>query len=305
MKKKLLWILGICLLLAATVIPAKPTYAEDEKTYISGGGVNRAIFGDGSITDAQSGEETDSLFIGAAPEQRVDGYLTYSEAVSYMRSQMVSRRTGFLLKVAMAADLKQDGVYEAFLKDVCAETDSPVEGDYLLMHFRNYGYSGTRENKTVSGMYLYTLNITFKYLSTAMEERMLNLEIDNILKQLNLEQDNEYQKVQKIYDYIASNITYDNEAFEMLKKWKHWRITRRAMTIPIIIRILIRIRIGGPGLRMVLSSRKHVYVRDMQTCFTGLRERQDLAFAPYAVPHLEEVMPGILSVSANIITMLM
>lgn len=218
MKKKLLWILGICLLLAATVIPAKPTYAEDEKTYISGGGVNRAIFGDGSITDAQSGEETDSLFIGAAPEQRVDGYLTYSEAVSYMRSQMVSRRTGFLLKVAMAADLKQDGVYEAFLKDVCAETDSPVEGDYLLMHFRNYGYSGTRENKTVSGMYLYTLNITFKYLSTAMEERMLNLEIDNILKQLNLEQDNEYQKVQKIYDYIASNITYDNEAFEMLKK---------------------------------------------------------------------------------------
>lgn len=215
MKRKWIWLLSFSIVLMTIIHKPLTAYAEDEE-YISGEGVNKALFDVGTSTDAECDEELETLFIDAAPETRVDGYLTYSEAVAYTRSQMVARKSGFQLKFTSTMDFERDGAYEAFLKDVCAETDSPVEGDYLLMHYRNYGYTGSRATK--SGLYAYNLTISFKYLSTAAEERALNDEVERILKTLNLSQDNEYQKIKKIYDYITTNVSYDYSAANMLSQ---------------------------------------------------------------------------------------
>lgn len=214
MKKKWLWILSILLIFGSSMFKTTVAHAEDDEEYISGEGVNKAFFEIGTETDAD--EELETVDINSAPEVKVDGYLTYSQAVEYVRSQMVKRKSGFQVMFAWSEDLEIDGVYEMFLSDVCAETDSPVEGDYLLLHYRNYGYKGSRKRSSTYNTYLYTITITFKYLSTATEESILNDEVDRIIKKLNLASDNEYQKVKKIYDYMTSTIEYDYDAMEML-----------------------------------------------------------------------------------------
>lgn len=93
-------------------------------------------------------------------------------------------------------------------------TDDPLEGDYmyrmgdLLFEEEN---DGILEEKKLDGTYDVTVDFTVNYLDTKEQEEAFVRKADEILESLDLENDSDYDKVRKIYDYICSNVTYDDE----------------------------------------------------------------------------------------------
>ena len=92
------------------------------------------------------------------------------------------------------------------------ETDSPIEGDYILWNYAGYSasvsYSSGSANTTCNIKYA----ITFTYYTTPEQEAELADRVDDLLDSFEFsESSSDFTKIQTIYDYVCRHVTYDNE----------------------------------------------------------------------------------------------
>lgn len=218
--KRHLIILCMSILFFASKVGTITVLAQEDECY-TGEHYNSDLFGygnDNESTPTDASEDLDISFINSAPEQKINGYYTYSEAVSYVRKQMVARNESIKFNFSWSGNLKQTGKLDFFFDEVFSETDSPVEGDYLKQHYFRADYNWQQKYYAAYGLYLYSIEINVKYLSTAAQENALTQKVNQVIASLDLKNDNEYQKVKKIYDYITSNVSYDNSAMSALNE---------------------------------------------------------------------------------------
>ena len=101
---------------------------------------------------------------------------------------------------------------EALAGDIFAaavkHTGESTEGDYLLWQWGGCKASAAY-TPTDGG---YNLNITFNatYYTTAAEEQAVDHAVEQLLKDLNVDQKSDYEKIKAVYDYICENVTYDH-----------------------------------------------------------------------------------------------
>lgn len=96
--------------------------------------------------------------------------------------------------------------YESCVDDMLEISDNSL----LLTHLNNFvhPYNGfTNLNTTISSSGEITLSITYLYSEEEIEK--INTEVDKIIASLELENDEDYDKLKKIHDYIINNTKYD------------------------------------------------------------------------------------------------
>ena len=138
-------------------------------------------------------------------------FKTLSDALSYVRGQMIAREESVVISVPGSVfeqlDLKR-------YSDILAHTGDPCGGDYLLSAITSYGarysasYSGT-------GEYEYRIGYYFDFKTNADEEEEADAEVSRLISSLGLKDGSksDYDKVRAIHDYIVGNVEYDYDSF--------------------------------------------------------------------------------------------
>ncbi len=175
---------------------------------LSAGQVNplyEGILDEDDITIPTAGDS-----VGKGSSARSISYRTTINAVAAnLRDQMEARKGTITLYYKTGSyDGTNQVLYDIF-DAATAHTGTSTEGDYLQWHWQNWGASITGEKS--SGVFYLTLTYKVKYYTTAAQEAAVNTRVKEILAYLDLNSGkSEYVKVRAIYDYICSNVSYDN-----------------------------------------------------------------------------------------------
>lgn len=145
--------------------------------------------------DSSNGEQ---LFAASTGQYFSD----YDSAVSYLRKQMVSRKTEITLNFpASWFDSHKDELYWDLLYDAmkCDESSTGQDGDALI-----YGFAGCRLSYSNAGYIQYTMS----YHSDAEQEAKLTAAVAEAMTTLQLNGLSEAKKIIKIHDYICNHVDY-------------------------------------------------------------------------------------------------
>lgn len=96
----------------------------------------------------------------------------------------------------------------SILIEACRNNGNPKEGDHLAANLMVTEEKWTQIEQR-DGTDNLNITLTVDYITTKEQENELKDKADSILAGLKLENDSEYEKVRKIYNYICSNVTYD------------------------------------------------------------------------------------------------
>ena len=94
-----------------------------------------------------------------------------------------------------------------------AETGNANEGDYLRYNYGGTGYKASIGADSDGNYRYYAIDFTPTYFTTAEQEAAVTEKVNELLKTEFIFEDgaSAYEEIYKIYDYICSNVTYDNE----------------------------------------------------------------------------------------------
>ncbi|MCR5638194.1 MAG: Ig-like domain-containing protein [Lachnospiraceae bacterium] len=81
------------------------------------------------------------------------------------------------------------------------------EGQYIANTIESYGYYG----ENLSDINNCTLGFSFEYRITKQQEQEFTKEVKRVLKELSLDNLSDVEKIQKIYNYMTANISYDTK----------------------------------------------------------------------------------------------
>ena len=125
-------------------------------------------------------------------------------AMAYIREQMVLRNTEIVFKLGRSALSGGIDAEQLFLGAMeHTEGCSGQEGDALSFGWSSLGIS------TSSAPEYCQIRYQVSYLSDAAQEAALTEAVEQAMKSMNLEGLLEYEKVERIYDYICENVNYD------------------------------------------------------------------------------------------------
>lgn len=156
-----------------------------------------------------SGETSDPVTITEASESPVTlnapVYLTEAEAAVQLRENMKQRTEAFILSVT-SESYDYEAIANAMLEKALAHDGDPKGGDYLLMHLLGSGIQVAQDDTDKHVFHYY---FAFQYTTTAAQEAAVDNAVASLLKSLNVSGKSDYEKVKAVYDYIRTNVTYD------------------------------------------------------------------------------------------------
>lgn len=111
------------------------------------------------------------------------------------------------ITVQFWAPAYEEGMADALFDSAIAHTGDPKGGDYLLWHYKSW-YAPV-SYQSLGGKCRITVTYQMEYLTTAAQEKEMDIAVQALLDQLNVYNASPYDKVTAIYDYMCSNITYN------------------------------------------------------------------------------------------------
>ena len=102
-----------------------------------------------------------------------------------------------------------------------SHTGVPTQGDYLLWHYYEIGFSANRIATGTDDYYYLDITFAVTYYTTAEQEAELTAALEPVMASFGFTAEtDDYTKVKTIYDYICANVTYDytnleNEAYTL------------------------------------------------------------------------------------------
>lgn len=144
-------------------------------------------------------------------------YYDLNGAAAALRAGMKARQETVV--VGYKTSQTYDSTMHKQISDAAmAHTGVPDEGDYLAWHYGGYHVGISYYSQ--SGYTYITFTYTLTYYTTAAQETALSARLASVLASLNLTGKSNYEKVQAVYDYICSHVTYDytnlnNESYKL------------------------------------------------------------------------------------------
>ena len=146
---------------------------------------------------------------------------TDEEAALFLRSQIADFQDTATLCLCSDYELNTYSLSEKLSliwSLAIAHTGNPTEGDYLRYEYGGFKVTSFSYKGSENGLYYYQIPFSFFHYTNAQQEEELSPVVDSILASLDLEGKNDLQKVIAIYDYLCSNVTYDNDSSGNLKR---------------------------------------------------------------------------------------
>ena len=101
-----------------------------------------------------------------------------------------------------------DELVEELMQCALYASGDPTGGDYIRYQYGGYTY--TYDNRQTDGGYDYTISIVPQYYTDLEEEEEVDAKVKEILEETDFGfVSSDLQRVQKIYDYIYENVSYD------------------------------------------------------------------------------------------------
>ena len=95
-----------------------------------------------------------------------------------------------------------------WMEAAMAESESPVEGDYI--RYRLGGYKTETRSEMLRDEYIHKVKIIPKYYTYLVQEEEVSSKIKEIFEGFAFdERSSDYEKISAIYGYICSNVSYD------------------------------------------------------------------------------------------------
>lgn len=138
---------------------------------------------------------------------------SYSEAGRMLREGMKARQETITVRVR-TAETEPTAVARSVWAEATAHTGVPTEGDYLLKQLGGYdmriGWKELEEGRQ------YALTYTIDFYTTAAQEEELKGAVEELLYEtLEIRPEMEdYEKVKRVWDYMAAHISYDRDHLE-------------------------------------------------------------------------------------------
>lgn len=141
-----------------------------------------------------------------------------------IRDNMVNRTNQFTVYAKIILDKQiTNEIFNTYTGNLVTKaiseelSTSSSSGDYLKWSWNSYNVGAYYNLETVNDTYIYNLNITYNFLyyTTYDQESILNKDIKEYID-LNIDKqnDSDYQKICKVYDFICNRVTYDYDNLE-------------------------------------------------------------------------------------------
>ncbi len=134
----------------------------------------------------------------------------YGDVVNYLRKCMVNRQTDISFAYKNKYDDKSF-ILSAVQQAYTEYTGKPKESDYLLVNYKTSNWSWSRSVQ--NGLYVFTVNLTASYRTTSSQESQVDSAVKNLLNSLNVYNEDDYEKIWSVYEWVTSNITYDYTSY--------------------------------------------------------------------------------------------
>ncbi|MCI5649147.1 MAG: S-layer homology domain-containing protein [Fusicatenibacter sp.] len=156
----------------------------------------------------------DGLRVRAASAEELEYYTDTKEAGAVMRADMKQREETIEIGLqtdALDSDRAKELAHEVF-NHAIEHTGNPTEGDYLAWQYG--GWKASISYTTKDGIYYVKITYTFTYYTTIEQENEMDTAVAELLDQLDVYDDTDYEKVKAIYDYICEHTVYDYDHLE-------------------------------------------------------------------------------------------
>lgn len=147
------------------------------------------------------------------------------EAALFLRSQIGAFQDTVMLGICSDVKLTNSSGSQKIMNiwyTAIAHTGTPTEGDYLRYEYGGFNVDIKSMDDTYigneDGLYYYMIPFSLYHYTNADQEAELTPIVNSILASFDLEGKNDLQKVIAIYDYLCSNVTYDNVSSGNLKR---------------------------------------------------------------------------------------
>lgn len=165
-------------------------------TYAWADGQNEVVPGAGSVVSTSKHE-----------------FYAFEYAKDYLKQQLVRRENEITFTVRQ--DSRKD-IGKALLEAALEVTeDTPgTQGDYLDLHIEAYKISpyqitAVYNTKRKLQYYEHTITYSIRYYTTWDQEKAMNERVSQVLDDLDLDDLDTYEKIEKIYNYVCKRVSYD------------------------------------------------------------------------------------------------
>ncbi len=135
-----------------------------------------------------------------------------------MRANFVKRMTSFDITLDSKKKYLALELFNAIYNHARIHTGNPNEGDYLYHHIAKSGGLAKRkiEGEGDNAIYHYTVSFKMEYLTDAAQEDALAKALQQVYKELELEDKSDVQKIEALYDYLVKHAKQAQESDDRL-----------------------------------------------------------------------------------------
>lgn len=133
------------------------------------------------------------------------------DASTELRESMKDRKS--VANIGIKGKTDQEGLQQVIgrvITEATEHTGNPDEGDYLLFQYASY--KGQARTKTAGVSPVVEIKYDLSYYDDAEQEAEVDKKIEEIMKELDLGNKMDYEKISAIHDYICDNVEYETEA---------------------------------------------------------------------------------------------
>lgn len=132
------------------------------------------------------------------------------EAAVALRDAMKDRENYVTIAIYEKVDEESIKTIIGDVFDIALEhTGKPKEGDYLKYQFADY--KGKAKTDLHWGRPVVIIRYVINYYTDADKEKETDKKVKAILKELDLKDKSDYQKIRAIHDYLCDHVEYDTE----------------------------------------------------------------------------------------------
>lgn len=154
-------------------------------------------------------ETSQELLYSSASSDQI--YEDIADAADYLRECFAQRQEKIILYMKTEYGLDSD--VNLIASVIEAHTGNPKYGDAIALQYSTFQYGFRYDRRKKS--YYYAFEVS--YYTTLEQEVELDRKLDRVFEDMELEGVSDYRKVRRIYDYIASNVSYDKTSSGFLK----------------------------------------------------------------------------------------